>query len=539
MPRHPATPPACPLLAAFSSPPGLRPPRPRSTSMAPARGPERGKAVDLVINGTKPDAAGPPRPAVQGHAGTPILDPKAKPNPGPGAHPPHHRCVGRARHLLGPALAHRPTAVSAAALLPHRHLPRRQRGSRTTAASRRRKEGHGAGRDRRPVRRRRRGLLPLRREEGASALVIETLSRPASARASLPQAPASTGRPASASSRPNDSQALHGDGRLFFHRPRGRRITSSRSPTRATAAANPAATTASASPTMTWPEEVFPLGRPAPATRSNSCCAGGQTSGREVRLQRGFARPSRPGAPAPHADDGSTLGDALKAGGCCRRQLPSANFAEPDLSRSSTARRASPLEGGRARPLTVNGPPGAQREAVHRLRFPVKAGRAPNRPRRRSGKRSARRSTAVLRVTDPGPASRLALVDGRGTVPPPGPGASGDEVTRDPAVEVTVAGTSQRHGPRRRACATARHHGGLNFVYRLTIEPAAADFTVQQPAHRRSNVPARAARSRLHGGRSRRRRLQRPPSSSVFRPCRRGLSVPGRLCAGRERARAS
>jgi hypothetical protein len=88
----------------------------------------------------------------------------------------------------------------------------------------------------------------------------------------------------------------------------------------------------------------------------------------------------------------------------------------------------------------------------------------------------------VLRITDQA-GKQLALVDDV-DIPAAGP-AQPARRTADPSVEVTVAdGTSLLMVELR----DQRYRGGVNFGYRLTIEPATADFRVRQPVAE-LNVP--------------------------------------------------
>jgi hypothetical protein len=130
-------------------------------------------------------------------------------------------------------------------------------------------------------------------------------------------------------------------------------------------------------------------------------------------------------------------------------------------------------------PLTINSR--LERKGdTDRFQFPVKPGQ-----RYRLSMEAERFGSAldgVLRVTDQA-GKQIALADDS-TIPPLAQGLQPSR-TVDPSVEVTVPADAAMLIIELR---DQRYRGGINFVYRLTIEPASADFALQQPLSE-VNVP--------------------------------------------------
>ncbi len=125
-----------------------------------------------------------------------------------------------------------------------------------------------------------------------------------------------------------------------------------------------------------------------------------------------------------------------------------------------------------APPLTINGR-FAIRGERHRFQMPVQPGQ-----RWRFTVEAESLGSyldGVLRLTNPAGA-QLALVDDVDVPPQPGQQAT---KAADPSLEFTVpAGLNTLHIELR----DGLERGGVNFGYRLTVEPASGDFTLQQTA---------------------------------------------------------
>jgi hypothetical protein len=216
-----------------------------------------------------------------------------------------------------------------------------------------------------------------------------------------------------------------------------------------------------------WPGEVFPLGgrRGEPVTFA---LRGGSLAN-ELRLRRVPEGGDEPGL-MPLALEGPLRPGALPP-----------RVAVGDLPERTWVKGGGPDP--RALdvlpPLTVNSRlerPGDR----DRFQFAVQPGQ-----RFRLAVRAAALGSdldGVLRVTDQA-GKQLALVDDV-DLPPPAPGAAPIK-TVDPSLDLTVpAGVSLLVAEVR----DQRGRGGLNFGYRLTVEPAVPDFTVRQPVSE-LNVP--------------------------------------------------
>jgi hypothetical protein len=213
-------------------------------------------------------------------------------------------------------------------------------------------------------------------------------------------------------------------------------------------------------------EEVFPLGgrRGEKVTFTLS----GGTLAKPVQVQQTL----------PGVTDGTTVlldpGAALKPGVLTPRvavgELPERTYLKTD-EKETKALDVTP-------PLTINGRL-ATKGQTDRFRFPVKTGQ-----RFRIAVLAEELGSnldGVLRVTDQA-GKQLALVD---DVQVPAVGTQVGYLSVDPFTEITVpAGATHLVVELR----DQRHRGGINFGYRLTIEPAEPDFVVHQPVSQ-VNVP--------------------------------------------------
>jgi hypothetical protein len=207
-------------------------------------------------------------------------------------------------------------------------------------------------------------------------------------------------------------------------------------------------------------EEVFPLGgrRGEPVTLTLY----GGTLARPVQVERSLVGP-RVGSRLPLALDG-----AIKAG------MLSPLLAVGDLPERVRVKTGNkdPKVIDIAPPVTLNGRLGRKGQ-IDRYQFPVQPGQ-----RFRLTVEAEPLGSyldGVLRVGDQD-GRQLALVD---DVPVPAvtPGQPA-RVSIDPFTEVTVpTGVTMLVID----LFDQRHRGGINFGYRLTVEPAAADFQVHQP----------------------------------------------------------
>jgi hypothetical protein len=259
----------------------------------------------------------------------------------------------------------------------------------------------------------------------------------------------------------DDTQALGGDCRLWIKAPEDGEYIVEISDSRYRGAAPPHYRLKIAD--YDFADEVFPLG----GRRGDTVefVLRGGNLGREVRVRRTLS-PAPPAGPAP-ARIALDLGDALPPG-----MLP------PTIALGDLPEITLPAQNGKAPaevevtpPLTVNGR-SAEKGAVQRLRFAVKAGERYRLAVQADALGSA--LDGVLRVSDQG-GKQLALVDDV-DVPPPAPGLQATK-SPDPALEVTVPpGVTALKVELR----DGRYRGGINFGYRLTIEPAVPDFLLQQ-----------------------------------------------------------
>jgi hypothetical protein len=209
-----------------------------------------------------------------------------------------------------------------------------------------------------------------------------------------------------------------------------------------------------------WPGEVFPLGGRRGEAVTFTLRGGSLAD--EVRLRRVAEEGGEPGLMA------------LPLEGLLRPGALPPPLAVGDLPERTWVKGGGPDP----RALDVLPPLTVNSRLEHpgdgdRFQFPVQAGQ-----RFRLTVRAAALGSsldAVLRVTDQS-GKQLALVDDV-DLPPSAPGAPPTR-TVDPAADVTVpAGVNLLMVEVRDQLG----RGGLNFGYRLTVEPAVPDFIVQQP----------------------------------------------------------
>lgn len=255
----------------------------------------------------------------------------------------------------------------------------------------------------------------------------------------------------------DDSQAIHGDCRVSFLAPTDGDYVVEISDTRYRGG-NPAHYRLKIAEYDVI-EEVFPLGGRRGASVAISLRGGGLPGVIQVTrtmtdpLVRGFMALALDGEIKP-----GMLSPQLAVG-----DLPERLWSKP---RGKDPRALDVLP-----PLTINSRldhPGDS----DRFQFAVQAGQ---------GYRIAVQAEAlgssldgVLRVTDQA-GKQLALVDDV-DLPPPAPGQATIR-TADPVAEVTVPADTTLLGVELR---DQRRRGGMNFGYRLTIEPIVADFSIQQ-----------------------------------------------------------
>jgi len=263
----------------------------------------------------------------------------------------------------------------------------------------------------------------------------------------------------------DDSQALRGDCRIVFTAPADGEYIVEVSDTRYRGAAPPFYRLKIADCDVV--EEIFPLGGRR-GEKVTFTLRGGSLA-KELQLQHTL-------------DDTLTTGSMfVSLDGVARPGLMPALVAVGELPERIWIKTDNQDPKGLdvLPPLTINSR--LERKGdTDRFQFPVEAGQ-----RYRLAVQAAMYGSSldgVLRVTDQ-TGKQLALVDDV-DVPATVPGQPGTK-SADPIVDLTVpAGVTLL----RIELSDQRKRGGLNFVYRLSIEPATADYELRQPVAE-LNVP--------------------------------------------------